>query len=98
MFWIATVSMNKTSSSKLWNKGLMTEALRVTIDTAFSLERPLNRLFVKIDTRNGASIRIAEKLGLRSEGVLRQNRFHKGVFVDDAIYSLLREEWEAASR
>lgn len=94
--WSAELAYNL--ARKQWGKGLMTEALTATVHTAFTLERPLNRLFVRIDTRNGASLRIVEKLGLKPEGVLRQNRFHKGVFVDDAVFALLREEWEAAAK
>lgn len=92
--WSAEIAYN--IARQHWGNGLMTEALSATVDTAFELERPLNRLFVKIDTRNAASIRVAEKIGLKQEGVLRQNRFHKGCFVDDLIYALLRQEWEAA--
>lgn len=91
--WSAELAYNL--ARKHWGKGLMTEALTVTIDAAFNLERPLNRLFVRVDTRNGASIRIAEKLGMKQEGVLRQNRFHKGVFVDDVVFALLREDRES---
>ena len=75
-----------------WNKGLMTEALAATITAVFDTERPLNRLFVKIDTRNTGSIRIAEKLGFQQEGILRQSRFHKGRFVDDVVFAMLRGE------
>lgn len=81
---------------KHWNKGLMSEAVYEAIAAAFELERPLNRLFVRIDTRNTASIRVAEKLGMKQEGILRQNRFHKGQFVDEAIFAILREDWQSA--
>jgi len=49
----------------------MTEAVGATIEAAFSIERPLNRFFARIDTRNDASARFAEKLGLIQEGILR---------------------------
>jgi ribosomal-protein-alanine N-acetyltransferase len=77
-----------------WNKGLMTEAVGATIDAAFTVDRPLNRLFARIDTRNEASARVAEKLGLKQEGVLRKSRFHKGKFIDDAIFAILRDDWK----
>ena len=79
-------------SRKHWNKGLMTEALTATIATVFDLKKPLNRLFVRIDTRNGRSIRLAGKLGFQKEGILRQNRFHKGQFIDEQILAILRDE------
>ena len=47
-----------------WYKGLMTEAVGATIDSAFSIDRPLNRFFARIDTRNDALAQVAEKLEL----------------------------------
>lgn len=78
---------------KHWNKGLVTDAVRAALDSVFNLDNPLNRIVAKIDTRNSASIRVAEKLGLRCEGTLRQSRFHKGQFVDDTVFAILREDW-----
>jgi RimJ/RimL family protein N-acetyltransferase len=49
-------------------------------------------LFVRIDIRNAGSIHVVEKLGFKREGVLRQNRFHKGSFVDDVVFAILRDE------
>ena len=79
-------------SRQLWKKGFMTEALAVTISAAFEVNPPLNRLFVRIDTRNANSIRVVERLGFQREGVLRQNRYHKGQFVDDIILAKLRHD------
>lgn len=70
----------------------MIEALAATITAVFDTECPLNRLFVKIDTRNTGSVRIAEKLGFQQKGILRQSRFHKGNFVDDLVFAMLRGE------
>lgn len=49
----------------------MTEAVGATIEAAFSIERPLNRFLARIDRRNDASARIAGKIGLIQEGMLR---------------------------
>ncbi len=82
-------------SPEYWNQGLMTEACRVAINTAFAGDQQLNRIYAAIDTRNAASIKVVEKLGLTREGVLRQNRLQKGQLVDDVWYAILREEWAA---
>ena len=79
---------------KHWNKGLITEAAGATIEAAFTIDRPLNRLFARIDTRNEPSARVANKLGLKQEGVLKQSRFHKGDFIDEAIFAILRDDWK----
>ena len=36
---------------------------------------------------------LAQKLGMKCEGTLRQNRRQKGVLIDEAWYSILRKEW-----
>ena len=46
-----------------------------------------HRVFARIDPRNGPSIRLAERLGLRHEGTLRQTAFFHGEWVDEAIYA-----------
>lgn len=47
------------------------------------------------DPDNPASGRVMQKAGMVREGVLRQQRFLKGRFVDTVVYSILRDEWEA---
>ncbi len=73
-------------------KGYMTEALRLFTDYLFEL-KPINRLQVCFDLDNHASRIVAEKCGFISEGVLRGCIFHKGVYVDICITSMLRNEW-----
>lgn len=54
------------------------------------------RVQFNIDTRNGRSMRAAEKIGAVREGILRRNRVTwTGHVRDTAVYSILREEWEA---
>ncbi len=54
------------------------------------------RLELRADTRNVASIRVAEKAGFTKEGVIRSARTNArdGTRVDHALYSLLRSELE----
>lgn len=79
---------------RFWNRGLITEAVGSVMEAVFTIERPLNRLVARIDTRNEASARVADKLGMIQEGVLRQSRFHKGRYVDEIIFAILREAWQ----
>jgi len=80
-------------SPDFWNQGLMTETCNTAIDLAFQHNQNLNRIYAAIDTRNTASIKVVEKIGLRKEGVLKENRLQKGQLVDDAWYAILRKEW-----
>jgi len=45
------------------------------------------------EPENTRSVRVMERLGFIREGVARQLDFYKGAFHDDALYSLLREDW-----
>lgn len=49
----------------------------------------LERVELRIDVSNGASLRVAEKLSFVKEGVLRSMRFKDGLRVDLAVYSRL---------
>ena len=57
-----------------------------------------HRVEFKVDTRNGRSMAAIEKLGAVREGTLRKNLVTwTGYQRDTAVYSILREEWEARS-
>ncbi len=77
-----------------WNQGYMTEAARAVMDLAFSTLPELNRIRAFADVRNRASQRVMEKLGMRAEGILRQNRVERGEPLDEAWFGILRSEWE----
>jgi RimJ/RimL family protein N-acetyltransferase len=74
-------------------KGIISEALPLFISYFFDLY-PINRLQLCTDVDNIPSKKIAEKLGFKHEGILRQSMFHRGKYVDVDIYSLLRDEWK----
>jgi RimJ/RimL family protein N-acetyltransferase len=46
-----------------------------------------------IDPRNEASIKLAEGLGFKREGLLREDQYFRGRFQDDVVYSILSKEW-----
>ena len=51
---------------------------------------------VSIDARNLPSIALAEKLGFKREGCLREHEMTHSGLCDLLIYGLLRKEWESA--
>lgn len=79
-------------SRKYWGKGYMPEAVRSVIAFGFRMMK-LNRIEGRSIILNPASARVMEKVGMKSEGVLRQHLFAKGSFHDVKMYSILREEW-----
>lgn len=79
-----------------WGHGYATEAAATAIGHTF---RGRRARIVHADhlTRNPASHRVMEKLGMRVEGI-RRRRFRKwGVLEDLCGHSVLREEWHNAS-
>ncbi len=83
-------------SRKYWNKGYTTEAVRAVIAFGYNTMR-LNRIEARCEIPNVGSARVMEKVGMKFEGVLRQQLFVKGVYVDLKMYSILRAEWAAAA-
>lgn len=78
-----------------WNRGYVTEAATVIVDEAFRTYPDLMRVRAFADARNTASQRVMQKLSMKKEGILRQNRLERGVLVDEAWFGVLREEWGA---
>lgn len=76
-----------------WNRGIMTEAAAAVIAYGFS-ELGLNRIFAGHFTRNPASGRVMQKIGMTFEGILREHLRKGDGFEDSANYSILRREWE----
>lgn len=68
------------------------DTLPEVIETARLRLRPWE-LTAMADVDNTASQRVMEKVGMRKEGVLRQNRVERGEVIDEAWYGILRDEW-----
>jgi RimJ/RimL family protein N-acetyltransferase len=75
-------------------QGYASEAARALLSYGFSF-LGLHRLTTFCDTRNVASYRLMERLGMRREGHSRQSMLLRGVWQDAYHYALLREEWLA---
>lgn len=85
--------MGWSLTRRLWGQGVVTEAVSAVIESAFRTHPRLTRISAKADTRNLASLRVMEKIGLKREGVLRSCRLSREGLVNEAIYGLLRSDW-----
>jgi RimJ/RimL family protein N-acetyltransferase len=74
-------------------KGYGTEALQIMVDYLF-LSKDIMRIQATTDERNKPSQRILEKVGFQKEGCIRKSGFARGEWVNDHLYSLLREQWK----
>lgn len=80
-----------------WNRGYCTEASRAVVDFGFT-QLGLHRVQAHHLTRNPASGRVMQKLGMQSEGVHRQAIRKNDRFEDLELYAVLADEWASARR
>ncbi|MEM8530587.1 MAG: GNAT family N-acetyltransferase [Chloroflexota bacterium] len=75
-----------------WNQGYTTEAARTLLGYGFN-ELQLHRINAHHLTRNPASGRVMQKIGMTYEGTLREH-ICKGEQLEDIVcYGILRREW-----
>jgi len=103
--WIGSIGLNnihtvnRKADIGYWldqnhaGKGLMTKAVQRLIKHAFT-EMNLNRLTIMAATQNAKSRAIPERLGFSQEGICREDEWLYDHFVDLAMYSLLKSDWE----
>ena len=76
-----------------WNRGYMTEAAQAVVAYSFKVLK-LNRIHAKYFTRNAASKRVMEKIGMRYEGCLRQHTKRWDNFEDSMVYGILKADFD----
>lgn len=75
-----------------WGQGYVTEAMQAMLTFGFT-ELRLHRIADTCDTRNLASARVMEKLGMRREGHVRETIWQDGRWYDEYLYAILAHEW-----
>ncbi|MCC6462251.1 MAG: GNAT family N-acetyltransferase [Saprospiraceae bacterium] len=92
---------NQTGALGYWlgaafqGKGLVSSACRRLLAHGFE-ELQLNRLEIRCGTGNLKSKAVPERLGFTLEGIVRQGEKLHDSFIDLFLFSLLKEEWQAA--
>jgi ribosomal-protein-serine acetyltransferase len=77
--------------AELGGRGVMTAAVRALVRHGFE-ELGLNRIGISAALGNTKSRRVAERLGFRQDGVLRDGEWLYDHFVDLAVYTRLRRD------
>lgn len=77
-----------------WGHGYAEDAVRMLLRYGFHEQR-----FQKCNSaciaENKASIRLHQKLGFKEEGLRRRQVFFNGIYHDDVLFGLTREEFDA---
>jgi [ribosomal protein S5]-alanine N-acetyltransferase len=76
-----------------WGHGYATEATRRVLAYGFE-ELKLNRIYAFHMTRNPASGRVMQKIGMKQEGLLRQAVRKWGLYEDVALCAIIWEDWK----
>jgi RimJ/RimL family protein N-acetyltransferase len=80
--------------SKGRDRGLGTEATRLIVGYGFERLR-LHRISLEVYAFNPRARRAYEKVGFRTEGVLRESLRYNGEWIDATVMSILAPEWFA---
>lgn len=77
-------------------KGYATEAVEAVITLGFE-SFGFHRIFARLDAKNTGSVGVVERLRLRREAHLVQNDRFNGIWGDEYVYAILRQEWSERS-
>jgi len=88
----ARVELGYWIGTPYWNRGYCTEAAGTVVRYGFE-ELGLHRIYAQHMTRNPASGRVMQKIGMSHEGCLREHAERWGVHVDLEQYGILRSEY-----
>ncbi len=77
-------------SERHWGKGIVTEAVGLLVNHAFQKYQWI-RIYAGVFSTNKASMRVFEKNGFIQEAIHRKAVKKEGVFLDEYIYSKLKE-------
>ena len=91
----ATAEWGFALGAPFWGTGVFMDAARLTVE--FALETVgVHRLEARAAVVNGRGNGALAKIGAVREAVLRQSFLRNGEYVDQALWSIVREDWRQA--
>ena len=91
----ATADWGFALGSSFWGTGVFLAAARLTIEFAFDVIG-VHRLEARAALANGRGNGALAKVGAVKEGLLRRSFLKAGQYHDQAIWSIVREDWRQA--
>ena len=82
-------------SEDVQGRGIVTRCCLALLRWLFE-DRKLNRVEIRAAAPNRKSRAVAERLGFKLDGVLRENDYLNGQYYDVAIYSMLAREYSGS--
>ncbi|GMQ86302.1 MAG: GNAT family protein [Acidimicrobiia bacterium] len=93
--WSGSAEIGWWLSPPYWNQGITSAAVRRYIRYCFE-DLDLHRVDAGVFQTNLASTRVAEKVGLRFEGVAVDGYLKNGELTDRLQFGLARRDWESS--
>ena len=79
-------------ASEFWGTGMFVDGAKLIVDFAFET-LGVHRLEARAALKNGRGNGALRKLGAVQEGVLRRSFLRNGEYLDQALWTILRDEW-----
>ena len=92
--WTGSAEIGWWVSPHYWNRGIATAAVKRYVAYCFE-DLELHRVDAGVFAANPASARVAEKVGLRFEGVAVDGYRKHGELFDRQQYGLAKRDWKA---
>jgi len=82
-------------AAEFWGTGMFVDGAKLVVDFAFQV-LGVHRLEARAALKNGRGNSALRKLGAVQEGVLRRSFLRDGEYLDQALWTILQEEWMQA--
>ena len=90
----ATAEWGFAIGSGFWGTGVFLDGARLVVDFAFDVIRT-HRLEARAAIMNGRGNGALRKIGAMQEGILRKSFLRNGEYLDQALWTILDEDWRA---
>jgi ribosomal-protein-alanine N-acetyltransferase len=80
--------------SAFWGTGVFVDGAKLVVDFAFNVIRT-HRLEARAAVLNGRGNAALRKIGAVQEGILRKSFLRNGEYLDQALWTILDEDWKA---
>ena len=90
----ATAEWGFAIASAFWGTGLFLDAARLVVDFAFDVIE-IHRLEARAAVLNGRGLGALRKIGAVPEGILRKSLLRNGEYLDQALWTILDDDWRA---
>jgi len=91
----ATAEWGFAIGSAFWGTGVFRASADLVLDFAFET-LGVHRLEARAAIRNGRGTAALRKLGAVQEGLLRKSFLRNGEYLDQALYTILSDDWRTA--